>query len=338
MGIESATATVFVGIDVSKGTLDACLIPSEGKTKEAQFPNTAKGHAALLAWADRHAKGASLHVCMEATGPYSEAPATFLADAGRLVGVVNPTRVKYAGLARGRGNKTDRADAKLIAQYAAREAPPAWHPPSPEVRELQALVRRIDDLVEMAAREKGRLASPALATSARASITRTVELLEKEADRLRAAADAVVAGAESLHADRALLESIPGVGRRTATTILAELPAVERLPSAESAAAYCGLAPREYQSGSSVRKRTRLSKAGNPRLRKALFLPTQTAVRFNPLLKGFFDRLTDPERDGGPKPKMQAIGACMRKLVMICYGVLKSRQPFDPKWTSKITT
>jgi len=113
-------------------------------------------------------------------------------------------------------------------------------------------------------------------------------------------------------------------GRQTATTILAELPAVERLPSAQSAAAYCGLAPREYTSGASVRKKTRLSKAGNPRLRKPLFLPTQTAVRFNPVLKGFFDRLV-----AAGKPKLQAIGACMRQLVMLCYGVLKNRQPFD---------
>jgi transposase len=115
--------------------------------------------------------------------------------------------------------------------------------------------------------------------------------------------------------------------------ILAELPAVDRLPSAQSAAAYCGLSPREFQSGTSVRKKTRLSKAGNPRLRKALFLPTQTAVRFNPLLWEFFARLV-----GAGKPKMQAIGACMRKRVMVCYEVLKNRAPFDPNWSSRITT
>ena len=93
------------------------------------------------------------------------------------------------------------------------------------------------------------------------------------------------------------------------------------------------LSPREFMSGSSVRRKTRLSKAGSPRLWKALFLPTQTAVRFNPLLKGFFGRLV-----AAGKPRRQAIGACMRKLVMICYGVLKNRAPFDPKWTSTITT
>ena len=92
---------------------------------------------------------------MEATGPYSEALAVHLAAAGRLVSVVNPTRVKYAGLARGRGNKTDKADAKLIADYAAREHPPAWQPPPPDVRELQGLVRRIDDLTALAAGRRG---------------------------------------------------------------------------------------------------------------------------------------------------------------------------------------
>jgi transposase len=326
-------ATCFAGIDVSKDTLDACLLLPGGRAKEATFGNDPKGRAALLAWADRHAGGAALLFCLEATGPYSEAPATFLADAGRHVSVVNPTRIKYAGLARGRGNKTDAADARLIAEYAQREAPLAWQPPTPEVRELQGLVRRIDDLTEMAAREKGRLASPALTASVRKSVERTVRLLEREATRLRAAADAVVAASPALRADRALLESIPGVGRQTATTVLAELPAVGRLPSAESAAAYCGLAPAEFASGTSVRKRTRLSKAGNPRLRKALFLPTQTAVRFNPLLKGFFDRLV-----AAGKPKMQAVGACMRKLIMLCYGVLKNRAPFDPAWASKKTS
>src|SRR5262249_1354388 len=151
----------------------------------------------------------------------------------------------------------------------------------------------------------------------------------KEAERVRAEADALVTSSEGLRADRELLESIPGVGRPTATTVLAELPAVEQLPSAQSAAASAGLAPREHRSGTSVRKRTRVSKAGNARLRQALYVPTLTAIRFNPLLQGFFDRLV---RAG--KPKMQAVGACMGKLVRICLGVLKNRAAFDPDWAS----
>ena len=230
-------ATYFVGIDVSKATLDACLLGSDGRAVEAAFANDARGHAALIAWAGRRAAGGGLHFCLEATGPYSEAPAFALAAAGRAVSVVNPTRVKYAGLMGRRGNKTDPADARLIAEYAARERPPAWRPPPAAVRELQGLVRRRDDLREMAAREKARLDSPALTREARKSVERVIKLLAKEADRMQAAADARAAADPALRADRGLLESIPGVGRQTATTVLAELPAVGRLPSAQAAAA-----------------------------------------------------------------------------------------------------
>lgn len=101
--------------------------------------------------------------------------------------------------------------------------------------------------------------------------------------------------------------------------------------SGTQAAAYAGLAPREFRSGSRIRGRTRLVKAGNARLCKDLYPPTLTAVRFNPVFKRFFDRLV-----AAGKPRRQAVGACMRKLVMIRYGVLKNRQPFDPDWVSRI--
>lgn len=266
-----------VGIDVSKDTLDACRLASDGTTRQRVFANAPAGFVALIAWVDRSAEGHSRHFGMEATGPSSHGLAVYLHAAGRRVSVVNPTRIRHAGLMRGRGNKTDAADARLIAEYTLRERPPAWCPPPPEVLDLQALTRRA--------------------------------------------------------ADRALLETVPGIGRPTATAVLAELPAVDKRPSAQSAAASCGLAPREFRSGSSVKRRTRRSKAGNARLRKALFLPTQTAVRFNPLLAGVFQRPVD-----AGKPEMQAIGACMRKLVVICYGVLKNRAPFDPSWSSRIAT
>jgi transposase len=327
-----SAATYFVGIDVSKATLDGCLLAPDGRTREAAFPNDPRGHAALLAWADRHAGGADLHFGMGASGGYEDALATRLDAAGRRVSVVNPTRVKYAGLVRGRGNKTDQADARLIAQYTRDHRPPAWSPPPPEVRELQALVRRRDDLRQLAAHEKARLESPLLTPAARRSVERTIRLLGREADRMQAAADELIAAVPALRADRDLLATIPGVGAQTASTIVAELPRLDRVPSAQAAAAYCGLAPREYRSGASVRRRTRLSKAGNARLRKALYLPTLTAVRFNPVLKAFFDRLV-----AAGKARMQAVGACLRKLVMLCYGILKNRAPFDPAWASGIT-
>ena len=188
--------TAWVGIDVSKDTLDACLLPADGAPRHRAFPNDPAGHDALIAWADGLDPAAAF--CLESTGTYGLALATTLADAGRHVAVVNPARVKYAGLMRGQGNKTDRADAKLIAEYARRERPAAWQPAPAETQELQALVRRRDDLREMAAREKGRLAAPGLARAARQSLARTIRFLEKEADRLQRQADDLIAASEVL--------------------------------------------------------------------------------------------------------------------------------------------
>jgi transposase len=323
-------ATHFAGIDVSKDTLDADLLGPDGRTRHKRFPNSPAGFAALRGWAERHAAGGAVHYCMEATGPYSEGIAADLHAAGLLVSVVNPARVKAHAKACGQANKTDPADAHAIATFARDHRPRPWSPPSPAVRQVRALVRRRDDLRRMAAVEKTRLDAPDLTPAARRSLARTIKFLTGEADRVQAQAEAVIAATPELAEDLALLESVKGIGRPTATTVLAELPAVEHLPSAQSAAAYCGLAPREFQSGKTVKKYTRLSKAGNARLRKALYLPTLTAIRFNPVLGAFYERLL---RAG--KPKMQAVGACMRKLVMICFGVLKNRQPFDPAWASK---
>jgi len=323
-------ATHFAGIDVSKDTLDAALLGPDGRNRPKRFPNSPAGFAALRAWAERHAAGAAVHYCLEATGPYSEGVAAYLHAAGLLVSVVNPARVKAHAKACGQANKTDPADARAIATFCRERRPRPWVPPSPAVRQVQALVRRRDDLRRMAAAQKNRLAAPDLTPAARKSIARTVRFLAKEAERVQAEAEAVIAATPELAADLALLESVRGIGRQTATTVLAELPPVEHLPGAQSAAAYCGLAPSEFTSGKTVKRYTRLSKAGNARLRTALDLPTLTAIRFNPVLKAFFERLV-----AAGKPRMQAVGACRRKRVMICFGVLKNRAPFDPAWASR---
>ena len=323
---QRPTPAAGVGIDVSQHTLDACLLPApHSKPRARAFANDAAGHAALAAWADEQAGGAPLGFCLESTGAYGAALAAALAEAGRHVSVVNPARIQDAGRRRGQGHKTDRADARLIAESAARERPPAWRPAPAETQEFQALVRRRDDLRELAAHEKARLAAPGLSAAVRTSITRTVTFLEEEADRLRRQADEVITACEPLRAGHELLQSIPGIGPTTVQALLAELPEPGRFASAQQAAASAGWAPRQDRSGTSVRKRTRLSKAGNARLRKALYLPTLTAIRFNPLLKTLFDRLV-----AAGKARMAAVGACMRKLLMIAYGVLKHRTPFDP--------
>src|SRR5262249_19592367 len=128
-----------------------------------------------------------------------------------------------------------------------------------------------------------------------------------------------------------LLASIPAAGAVSAQAFWAGLRGPARFASAQQAAAYAGLAPREYGSGTSVRKRTRLSKAGNARLRKALYLPALTAIRFNPLLKALFERLV-----AAGQARKAAGGGGEGQLLMSAYRVLKSRVPFDPSWALKL--
>ena len=130
--------------------------------------------------------------------------------------------------------------------------------------------------------------------------------------------------------DSKLLPGIPGIGELTSWDLLAELPDVSQFDSAQSVAAYAGLAPREHRSGSSVRKHTRLSKQGSTRLRKAMYFPAVTGITWNPLVKAHYERMLK-----AGKPRMVALAACMRKMLMIVYGVLKHQQPFDPSWQSQ---
>lgn len=334
MTTESPSApTATIGIDISKDTLDACLLQTtSAKPKHHAFANTPDGHQQLIAWAKQHANNDAIHFCLESTGPYGLALAFTLHHAQLRVSVVNPAYVKYAGIMFNHGNKTDRADAQLIAQYARREQPPAWVPPSPEVLELQALSRRREELVLIAASEKTRLDAPHHPKSIRQSITRTLKQLEKEVKQLTKQIKELIRSHEELKEDHELLLSIPGIGEVLATVIQAELSDVKRFESASSAAAYAGLAPREYRSGKSIHKQTRMSKAGNARLRKALYLPTMSAIQCNPVIKAFYEKLVD-----AGKAKKSALGACMRKLLMIAYGVLKSRTHFDLSRALKIS-
>jgi len=323
-----STPQAFVGLDVSKDTLDVCLL-IESKRHEKQFANDGAGHRQLLRWSHSLAKESSCHFCMEATGPYSQSVALFLVEQEQLVSVINPARIRFFGLAQNQGNKTDKADARLIADYCRMQCPPPWRVAAPEVRLLQEMVRRLHALSDLAAQEKNRMQAPGQCKTVLASSKRVVTALEKELLRLKKEVRSHVKAHEDLFRDSKLLQSIPGIGEITSWDILAEMPDVQEFDSAQSVAAYAGLAPREQRSGSSVRKQTQLSKRGNSRLRKAFYFPAVSAMTWNPLVKAHYERL----REKG-KPKMVALAACMRKLLMICYGVLKRQKPFDPKWLS----
>jgi transposase len=322
--MHNVAPQAWIGIDVAKLTLDVCLHREGSKPLSRQFDNSPAGFAKLLLWVQGHTPEADCHFCLEATGTYSRGLALFLAEARQKVSVVNPFRIKHAALSRGVGNKTDQADAQVLADYCRKENPPLWRASAPEVRTLVALLRRLQNFKDQLQQETNRLGEPGVLQVVQHSLRKSIQFIEGEITFLEDAIEEHVRDHPRLKEDRDLLTSIPGISGTTAHRILAELPDVEQFASAQSAAAYAGLAPQESRSGTSVRKATRLSKRGNAFLRRALYMPALSAIRHNPLIKAFFEQLV-----ARGKSRMVAVGAAMRKLLMIAYGVLKNRRAFS---------
>ena len=315
-----------LGLDIAKVKFNACLIREGGKRRHKVFPNTEAGCSRLSAWLSQQGVG-RVHACMEATGSYGDSLAAYLHEAGHTVSQVNPAVIKaYAQSHRSR-TKNDRIDAALIAGFCAERRPLVWHPLAPELRELQALVRRLDSLVELRTMEENRLSSGIAVEAVRESVEELIAHLSGQIKRTEALIRSHIDNHPGLRQQRELLDTIPGVGEATAAVLLAEVPDIKEYRSARHVAAFAGLVPRERQSGSSVRGRVRLSKIGNARLRKALYFPAVTAIRCSP----FFQQWAEGLRQRG-KSKLAVIGAAMRKLIHLAYGVLKTGKPFDPEW------
>jgi transposase len=315
-----------LGIDIAKLKFNVCLLHTGGKLKHKVFPNTAVGFQQLDAWLIKQGTPRP-HACMEATGVYGEALALHLHGAGHQVSVINPAATKAFAASRLSRTKTDRVDAELIARFCVAQQPPAWTPPAPEVRELQALVRRLESPAEMRVAEANRLEAIIAVEAVRTSVEEHVAYLDRQIEQTRAATRRHINSHPGLRRQRELLGSIPGIAETTAATLLAEITDITQYRSARQVAAYAGLVPRERHSGSSARGRTRLSKIGNARLRKALYFPAITALRCSEFFKAWAAGL----RERG-KCKMSVIGAAMRKLIHLAYGVLKTGQPFDAQW------
>ena len=270
-----------VGIDVSKRKLDVALM-LQGKIKSKVFANTPAGHAELGAWLiERGADRDGTHLCLEATGPYSEAVALALVESGWPVSVVNPARIK--GFAQGElaRNKTDRADAALLARFCTAMRPSLWTPPPAAYRELRAWVDRLQALKDMRQQEANRL--EAHQASGQTQLTRAVknhiDWLDRQIAKLERDIDDHIDRHPELKGDAQLIASIPGIGPATVAKVLAYVGDVRHFAGAKALAAFIGVTPRQRQSGSSVKGRTMLSRTGHAALRKALYMPGLVALR-----------------------------------------------------------
>lgn len=313
-----------VGIDVAKATLAIVVLRPDGKRRNKACANTPAGHRELLQWLTRHADG-PVHVGLEATGIYHEAVALALHDAGHRVSVINPSATAAYAKSQLQRAKTDPTDAVTIADYVRTQTPPVWTPAPRELRHLQALLRRLEALHDMRTQELNRLEATPDAGPVRASIQATLDHLDDQIAALKQEIRDHFDQHPPLRAQRDLLQSIPGIGAQTAAVVLGELLDIKRFRSARQVAAFSGLVPRVTQSGTSVRRRGALAKLGASRLRKALYFPALAALRANPVIRQFAQRL----RTAG-KPKMVIVAAVMRKLIHIAFGVLRSGRAFTP--------
>ena len=330
----ASVADVFVGIDVSKLKLDVAMLRL-GKVRSKVFSNDRTGFKALAPWlSEDNITPAHAHLCMEATGPYSEALAVWLSDQSWWVSVVNPARIKGFAQSELARNKTDKADAALLARFCAALAPERWVAPSPAVRQLRSLVERLQALKDMHQQEMNRIEAANASDDqlSKGYIAEHVNYLEAAIKRLQKDIDDHVQGQPALRHDAQLLASIPGLGSVTVAKVLAYAGDISRFDSAKALSAFAGVCPQQRLSGTSVKGRTLVSKRGHADLRKALYMPGMVAVRHNPLIKDMAALL----KAKGMVPKA-IIAAAMHKLTHLIYGVLKTRQPFDANWAKKAT-
>lgn len=314
-----------LGIDIAKLKFDAALLIDK-KFYCKKFANSEVGFNKFAAWL-KSKDIISAHACMEATGKYGVRLAEWLSEGDFVVSIVNPASIKGFAQSQLTRNKTDAVDAKLIATFTQALNPEPWIPPSPQVRELRDWVDRCENLKTNLLQEKNRLEMQTN-NEVKQHINMHIAWLEREVLELEKAIKQKIDKDPDLKAKDKLLQSIPGIGEKTSATVLAYV-AFERFKSAKEVAAFIGVNPRQRTSGTSIKGRTRLSKTGNAYLRKSLYMPSIAAIRFNSTIKRFAEQLT---KNG--KTKMVIIGAVMRKLVHVMYGVLKSKQAFDPAYTA----
>ena len=258
---------------------------------------------------------------MEATGGYESRLAQYLYDNNFKVSVINPARIKGFSMSKLSRVKTDKADSELIAQFCQAMQPDLWKPTPLNIQELQQWVRRLDSLIANKNQENNRLdgASEVVAIN----ISTHIEFLDKQIQEVEELISNNIKGHQDLNDKSKLLNSIPGIGEKTIAIILAFLT-VENFDSAKQVVAFVGLNPKPKQSGSSVLGAGRISKTGDADLRKAFYMPAIVSLRFNPIIKGFAERLSSVG-----KAKMIVVIAAMRKLLHIIYGVLKNKTPFN---------
>lgn len=321
---------IFVGIDVSKKDLAITIIDND-KTHYRNVTNNQAGFKEFSQWLNSY-KVSKVRACMESTGIYSLAFADYLHEQGHEVSIVNPACINAFAKSKLSRHKNDKVDSKVIAEYASKFELKPYIPRDPAALELRSLYNCIQNLGEAHRKVQNYLEATERMSSAviktyqdiSASLLNEIAKLEEKIDDLLGNNPEVKQAIDNM-------QTIPGIGKKTAIAVMSLVPNMNIFEDARQLAAFVGLTPKEYQSGSSIKKRGRISKIGSHQLRKALYFPAMSAMQYSPMMKDFAEKL----RAKGKCGKV-IIVAIMRKLLHTIFGVIKHKTVFNINWNCNI--
>lgn len=339
-GTDSRPA--WVGLDVAKQSFEAAVhppwqpesnVPFSAMPK-ASFPRTREGVDQLLAWLDARELEGEIRAVMEATGRYSLELALWLTEARPALAptIADPKAVCHFIRSLRLRNKTDRADAAAVARYGAERSPAPWQPPAPEYARLQEMGRQRSFFVATLVAAKNRMAEIAEAKDVAALQRQFIGQLERSLLKVESLMRQHVEAHENLLAAVRRLDTIPGVAFITAATILGELGDLTRFRKSRSLSAFAGTSPRRYESGTSIKGKTRMCKQGGPRARQVLFMASMAAIssKKDNALARFYASLV-----AKGKPKMAALGAVMRKMLVLMRALMVNQVDYHDAWLQK---
>lgn len=324
----------IIGIDVSKSRLDCAYLrdADQDKARRKSVTNSADGFNSLLLWAQTVSRlcASEIRFIIEPSSIYHELLVQFLYERDSTIYLVNPARIRKFAEGMGILSKNDLIDADMLTRYGLLNRKLiAYQPEAQEISDLRSLLNRLDSLEQNLRRELNRQEkvgrSSVIHPLEKKSLQRFVKQLKAEIALFKKQIRKTIKTSTDLKRDYDLLLTIPGVGAKTAWMMIVVLGS-HPFESAPKVASFLGLNPIEKQSGTTRYRRPRLSKAGNGRFRQALFFPAMVATRKNPDIKAQYERLLE-----AGKAKMCALGAAMRKLVHICFGVLKHQRPYEDR-------
>jgi transposase len=312
---------IYAGFDVSKKFFDVCVLSSDGKSTSKQMEYDKQCLLGLKEWLP-----SGTHCVMEATGPYYLRLACWLHQYGFTVSVVNPLVIRRFSQMRLRRAKTDKTDAKLIAAYGQMEAPPIWEPPAQYLINLQQLDAASEQLQKQCTAWRNQLeaftAGGLMDKPMKKFLTRMITQAEKELVEIQSRIDKIIVD----HHQQMLknLTSIPGLGKKSASVLILITGGFTRFSDYKKLSAYVGLSPRIFESGSSIRGKSRICKLGMSRIRALLYVCAWSAKRCNQACRELYERLV-----AKGKSKKLALIAVANKLIKLAFAIAVKNIPYD---------